>query len=337
MRIASVPSDHVYVRHLADPVGDDGVVRLPDPPVPGAPPGQWWPPPMLEPSWVAAHADDFDVFHLHFGFDDRTPGQLRELVAALRAHRRPFVLTVHDLRNPHHRDPAQHDAALDVLVPAAAALITLTSGAAAAIRARWGREPAVVPHPHVVDLARLAAPRPEHDGFVVGLHAKNLRANADPGPVARVVAAAVAGLPGARLRIDVHDDEPGRAFAAALPDLDVRVHPRFSDDALWDYLAGLDASVLPYRFGTHSGWLEACRDLGTAVVAPSCGFYSEQGPCLVYGHDEAGLDAAALTAAVRTAYAWRPSWRAGAVDRAAQRIEIAKAHATIYASLAAGG
>ena len=38
-------------------------------------------------------------------------------------------------------------------------------------------------------------------------------------------------------------------------------------------------SVLPYRFGTHSGWLEACFDLGTAVIAPSCGFYRQQHPC----------------------------------------------------------
>ena len=34
------------------------------------------------------------------------------------------------------------------------------------------------------------------------------------------------------------------------------------DDELWDYLQSLDVSVLPYRFGTHSGWLEACHDLG---------------------------------------------------------------------------
>ena len=50
-------------------------------------------------------------------------------------------------------------------------------------------------------------------------------------------------------------------------------------------------SVLPYRFGTHSGWLEACVDLGTAVVAPSCGFYAEQQPVHSYRHDEDGLDA----------------------------------------------
>lgn len=280
VRVASVPADHVYVRHLADPLEPDGIVRLPDPPVPGALPGQWWPHPMLEASWVAAHAADFDLFHIHFGYDDRTPEQLARLVGELRAHRKPLVVTVHDLRNPHHREPAAHDAALDVLVCAADAVLTLTRGAAAEIARRWTRDAVVVAHPHVVDPDVGATPRSSHAGFVVGLHAKSLRANSDPVPVARALAATVATLPGARLQVDAHDDGRGRSVATALSGLDVRVHPPFSDDALWEYLFGLDVSVLPYRFGTHSGWLEACHDLGTTVLAPDCGFYAQQGPCV---------------------------------------------------------
>ena len=45
----------------------------------------------------------------------------------------------------------------------------------------------------------------------------------------------------------------------------------FTDDELWDYLSSLDLCVLPYRFGTHSGWLEACVDLGTGVLVPNVG------------------------------------------------------------------
>ena len=72
-----------------------------------------------------------------------------------------------------------------------------------------------------------------------------------------------------------------------------------------EYLnTAIDVSVLPYRFGTHSGWLEACFDLGTAVVAPSCGFYAQQRPCVIYRHDEAGLEhAASLAGALRSAFA----------------------------------
>jgi hypothetical protein len=55
---------------------------------------------------------------------------------------------------PHHRDRRDHDAQLDVLIPAADGLITLTAGAAAEIESRWGRQPLVLPHPHVVAAVR---------------------------------------------------------------------------------------------------------------------------------------------------------------------------------------
>lgn len=330
IRVASVPAGHAYVRHTADETGSDGVVRLPDEPVPGAPDGQWWPAPMLEPSRVRTIADRFDVFHLHFGFEHRTPEQLRSLVDALRDAGRPLVFTVHDLTNPHLPDPAAHLAALDVLVPAADALVTLTPGAAAEVARRWGRTPEVVPHPHVVPLSRRSA-RPLRPGFRIGVHAKSVRTNSDPVGTTRLLTAAIAGLPGARIRFDAHDDDAGRAAAAAvadLPGVDVHVHPAFDDDALWAYLESLDLAVLPYRWGTHSGWLEACHDLGTPVLAPRFGHYAEQGPC--FTHDGSP---SSVAAAVRDAYEVRPRWRAE--GRREQRAAIAAAHARIYGEVLA--
>ena len=108
---------------------------------------------------AAVGGHDFDVFHLHFGFDACDPAELAELVATLRRRGKPFVFTVHDLRNPHHSRREAHDAQLDVLVPAADALVTLTQGAAAEIRRRWGREAVVIPHPHVVELADISRSR----------------------------------------------------------------------------------------------------------------------------------------------------------------------------------
>ena len=108
-------------------------------------------------------------------------------------------------------------------------------------------------------------------------------------------------------------------------------------DRLWDHLRGLDLSVLPYRFGTHSGWLEACHDLGTAVLAPDCGYYAEQAPCLLYGHDEDRLDVASLQAAVRRTHAGRPAWRADPDGRRAQRERIAAVHAAVYRSVTGNG
>jgi uncharacterized protein with PIN domain len=101
-----VPAGHVYVRHLSAPSGGDAVVRLADP-VPREKTlltGQWWPPVMLSPSWVLDHRDEFDVFHIQFGFDAQEASCLSELARALRSVRKPLVYTVHDLRNPHHAD-----------------------------------------------------------------------------------------------------------------------------------------------------------------------------------------------------------------------------------------
>ena len=63
---------------------------------------------------------------------------------------------------------------------------------------------------------------------------------------------------------------------AATGDVTVEVRPPLSDAALAKHLGRLHVAVLPYRFGSHSGWLEACRDAGTTVVAPDCGFYAGQ-------------------------------------------------------------
>ena len=109
----------------------------------------------------------------------------------------------------------------------------------------------------------------------------------------------------------------------------MRVHEYFDDDQLWDYLQGLSVSVLSYRFGTHSGWLEACHDLGTAVIAPSCGFYHEQRDCFTYELTEDRFDPDSLVAALADAYENRPVpalWP----DRRTERISIAEQHAALY-------
>ena len=303
MRIASVPSDHVYVRHLAPVSTRAPFVVLDD----GTGSVVWQPSPVLEPDWVRAHADHVDLVHVHFGFEHRTAEQLRAWVAVLAELRLPLVLTVHDLVNPHLHDQRRHTEALDVLVPAATAVTTLTPGAAAEVRERWGRRATVLPHPHVVPLDRIGRPRPSHDGVVVGLQVKE-RANNAHAEVEAELRRAVAGLPGGVLR-----EPPAR---------------RLDDDELWDHLAGLDVLVLPYRFGTHSGFVEACHDLGTAVVAARTGYLAEQ-------HEVAGFDLGvpgSLTAAVQRAGRVRG---ATVQERVRQRDRVAEAHAALYADAVA--
>jgi hypothetical protein len=301
---------------------------------------------MLTSAWVHGHASEFDLMHVHFGFDALSPADLEALTLALRQHDKPLVLTVHDLRNPHHPTAEAHDAQLDVLVTAADALLTLTPGAAAVIEQRWGRTATVVPHPHVVPEEWLVRPRPARDRFVVGLHAKSLRANMEPLALVDGVVEALESMPGAVLRVDAHTDVMTEGFerhdaalAAHLTGLasagvvDLRVHDYFTDDELWAYLQGLDVSVLPYRFGTHSGWLEACHDLGTWVAAPDCGFYAEQRPCLTYaadGPDRVPSLVAALRAAHRGWLEGRSAPRATAGERRVEREQVAAAHHDAY-------
>jgi len=353
LTVASVPSGHVYVKHLA-PAHGGGVHRLVDP-APGQPDrpagAKWWPPVMLDPSW--ARRARMDLFHLHFGFDACTPEGLRELTEVLRERGTPFVFTVHDLRNPHHDDPRLHDEQLDVLIPAADALVTLTPGAAQAIEARWGRRTQVLPHPHVVDLptmslATAVRSRWVHRPFRVGLHLKSLRANMDPMRILPTLVDTVAGLGDAVLQVNCHRDvlDPdGARRDVELADylhaeeerghLEVVVHDYYSDQDLWSYLSSLDVSVLPYTFGTHSGWLEACRDLQTTVVAPTCGFYAEQGPSLSYTSDATTFDADSLREAIVRAHDERPRLGATIDERTAQRHELAQAHEDLYRRLTA--
>ncbi|NYF13014.1 glycosyltransferase involved in cell wall biosynthesis [Pseudoclavibacter sp. JAI123] len=355
IRIASVPAGHVYVRHLSAVTPDPSlaaILRLPDPHPDGSArvaAERWWPPVMLEPSWIEQHADEFDVFHVHFGFDALAPDVLTELVDALRREGKPLVYTVHDLTNPHHATPEAHLAHLDILIPAADELITLTEGAADEVERRWGRRPVVIPHPHIVEPAEVEtalAERVDTRGeFHVGVHAKSLRASMEPLPVIEALVELARVEPSIVVHVNGHREilEPGGAkfeegLASRLRELadaghiELRIHDYLSDEELWRYLASLDASVLPYRFGTHSGWMEACLDLGTTVIAPDVGFYADQGPVFTYRRAADALDARSLRDAVLAASrAVAP--RHAPEFRASQRDEIAAAHADIYAAV----
>jgi len=340
VRVLHVPADHGYVAHLTDDrVPGVAFVQLP------GNDGAWRPSPALDPSWIAANAGRFDVLHVHFGFEGRTPTELEALVAAVRTAGRGLVLTVHDLENPHLPTQDRYARLLDVLVPAADAVVTLTPGAAGEVRRRWSRRALVVPHPHVAPLPEIGVPRPDRPRRVVGLHLKSLRANLAARPVLRSLVEAVGRLPQAELRVDLHDEALDPAFprhdaelvrdlraAAASGALDLRVHARFDDAGLLAYLRELDVSVLGYGHGTHSGWLELCHDLGVPVVAGRVGFLHEQQALVQVDLHDPG----ALAGGLARSMAADPGAAATRADRLAQRLDVAVAHRDLYRQVAAG-
>jgi beta-1,4-mannosyltransferase len=355
LRVLAIPSAHPYSERLRSSLpASSSVVHLDDPVLPGTPPGQWWPPAALDEDWVHEHGHEVDIVHLHFGFDASSPEELRQWVRALHEQGIALVLTVHDLVNPHFVDQRDHLARLDVLVPAADAVITLTPGAAVEVARRWGRAAEVLAHPHVAPLELVGAPRPDHGAkrrpFVVGIDLKSLRANVVAEPVVRIVSEAVATLPRAELVVDLHRDvvDPRHprhdhfllkslADLARRGRLRLRVHDRRSDAQLWEHLRGTDLAVLPYAFGTHSGWVEACHDLGTTVLAPRTGYWLEQQPMLSFGW-RAGEDPdeGQVFSAVQLAFWDRPLWQADRASRAEQQVILSRRHEQLYAALQGG-
>jgi hypothetical protein len=348
LRVVSVPSAHPYVEHLAWP-GAGRVVRLPD--VIDEVTGQWYPPAQLTADWVREHVGEFDVVHVHFGIESFTPPALQAFTRALDEIGVPLVVTVHDLVNPHLPATAealrQHRAQLGVLLGAASVVFTLTPGAAAEIKRVWRRDAVVIAHPHVIPFDYPCVARGRNVRPVVGMHLKSLRANTAVS-VALALADSVGPALDVEVRVDLHDDVADSPVADALRAraevgrLTLQVHPRFTDCELWNYLAALDICVLAYAWGSHSGWLEACWDVGTAVVAPDCGFYAEQHPVAVFEtpRSDLGPDALAtsLLAAVSSALEMPrgPDLRTRRVERARQRQQLADIHEESYLAAIAG-
>lgn len=344
MRVRSVPAGHDYVRHALRGAAD--VVVLDDPVLDPAEPARWWPHPALESAERPEVLDDADLVHVHFGYEHRSPEQIAEFVATLRARAMPLVVTVHDLTNPHEPDPAAHLERTGHLVRGASAVLTLTAGAAAEIRERWGVDARVIPHPRLVPAAVTEPLRPTRaarsPGRVrtVGVVLGSLRAGVAAEELLPALADAVPQ--DARLVVMIRADalaaarEPGHPrHAAALAldrlsgrhEVEVRAHDHLPQSDLCATLAGFDALVLPHRHGTHSGWLELCRDLGLPPVIPRIGYLVEQWGHDVASYDPESPDSADLREALGTALGGPP---VPARSPDAEDAAVAATHAAIY-------
>jgi hypothetical protein len=324
--VATIPHSDPYVDAVLPP----DVERV----GPADEPNSW-----LDAAYLAWHHRDIDVLHVHAGFDAQSEaGSEAEAECWSETVRRlgvPLVVTVHRLRDADQDVRDRHDAHLAALLSTAEVVLTLTPGAADEIGERFGRTAIVVAHPSV------AAVDPEvgSERGLVGMRVGPASA-AVPDPTALVRAAlsgAVSG--GGRLRVLVASDnqsgiDPDIWQMAGRREIELVVHPRNEWVA---QLQQLHAVVLSERCGTHSRDLEICRDVGTRVVAPACGWFADQWSEVVsYGGDgDRGLDPVSLTGAVAVALT-RPMPRpADRTWREAQRAAVARVHQDVYAQVAA--
>ncbi|WP_051515834.1 glycosyltransferase [Candidatus Blastococcus massiliensis] len=320
LRVASVPFSDPYV---------DAV--LPEEAVPVGAPGE--PSRWLDEAYLAAHADQVDVLHLHSGYGHLGLRELESWTETVRRLGVPLVVTVHQLRDPAQSSRSRHDGHLRTVLATAEVVLTLTPSAADEIVDRYGRTPIVLAHPS------LAVPDPElgAERGLVGVQL-GVPSSAVPDPVAVARAAASGAVSGGgRLRVLVEaggDAHPDIRAMAESGELELVEYTR---PDLAAQLQQLHVAVLPERCGTHSRDLEVCRDVGTRVVAPSCGFFADQwSEVVTYGNDERdGLDPVSLTAAVSAALT-RPMPRpADRAWREEQRAAVQRVHAEVYAQVAA--
>lgn len=259
MRILHQPADHPFVRAVAGAEHSGG----------------------FSSTWAVDRllADGVSLVHVHFGFEQIDADTMTQWASDLAHAGIGLVHTVHDLDNPHLTDQTGFHRTVGVLVGAAGAVTTLTGAAARTLRERYGVDATVVPHPHVVplcDAAMWRARRAARHGLYV--HVATARPNLSLAAIERLVA-----RPGRRpVRVHVRPQAPAAARErldrlAARGRIVLDVRARLSDAELWDRLATAQLVVLPYRWGTHSGLLEAAHDLGTPVLAPGFGGYADQG------------------------------------------------------------
>jgi hypothetical protein len=322
IRVAAVPHADAYV----EAVRPAGVVAV----GPDAEPSPWF-----DADHLRAHAGEIDVLHVHGGYGHLPVAALECWTETVRRLGIPLVLTVHQLREPAQRTRTRHDAHLAALAATAEVVLTLTPGAADEIAERYGRTAIVVAHPSVT----VPVPDVGSERGLVGLVLRS-PSPAVPDPAA-VVRAALSGAVdgGGRLRVllgvpgDPDDTVPGLTALARSGALELVVPgPDWTAE-----LQQLHVAVLAERCGTHSRDLEICRDVGTRVVAPSCGWFFDQWSDVVpyLNDEERGFDAVSLTGAVAAALARpmpRPADRGWRDD---QRAAVQLVHAQVYASVAA--
>jgi Glycosyltransferase Family 4 len=341
--VATLPGRGLYARHLGHPEGVDAVYR-PTVGLPGGSPRGG----SFTPLWLRAHLDGVDVVHVQGVHPGQRPDQIADAADVVRASGTPLVVTGYHLSDPAGGDPEKYAGQLDALVPRADAVVTLTESAAAEMRRRWGVEPIVLPHPHVVDFVRMRQERKRRQGPLrIGTHLATLQLAIAPVLFVEALTRAVRATRDAQLVVHAHEtvlDSGSSTYApAAIREIErlvrgcggtLRMHRPFSDTQLWDHLFSLDVSVVPGLHGSHSIWPEACADLGTWALMPAGSHAAGQQPCLTYQPETAVSPLAdSFAKAMWAANEQHRTWRAEPEQRWSERVRVAEALRSLYERL----
>jgi len=343
IRVATLPGRGLYARHLGHPEGVDAVYRT-TVGMPGSAPRRA----LFDPAWLSENLDELDIVHVHGLRPGQSPEEVTEAAETVRKSGTPLVVTGYHLSDPSGSSDTSYGAQLDALVPRADAVVTLTASAADEMRLRWGIDPLVLPHPHAVDFVRMRQPRPARlTELRIGTHLATLAMPGDPVRLIDGLTRAVRGMDNVRLSVHVHqtvlDAGSSTYDMATVREIDrlvrtaggaLRVHRPFSESQLWDHLFGLDVSVVPGLFGSHSVWPEACADLGTVALLPTGSHASGQQPCLTYEYGSSVDNLAdSFAKALWTARELEEVWRADPEARWAERVRVAETLRALYERL----
>ncbi|WP_346843953.1 glycosyltransferase [uncultured Rothia sp.] len=342
MALLSIPSEHPYVRSIYPRAIAHDVPVLDDPILDPAEPARWWPHPAFERQWwendtadTPRHLkDSITAVHVHFGFEHLSVEQTQDFIDTLRDQRIPLILTVHDIDNPHLADQSDYHRQLAILLGDAARIFTLTELAKNRLVTEFSVRAArirVAPHPRVVPSSELPAPAA---GEGVGVFLKSVRSNVIHDFTFYRDIAAECAKRSQSFRVFIHRDQAESELFRQLesyPGIELIAHDEMSDSQLYAAVAGCAAVILPYRGGTHSGWLEMCRDLDVPVAVPDCGCFAGQADSAdavrVFptgdGH-QAGIAATELAQTGHIPFAG---------NRDAQQKEIVALHRHIYEAL----
>lgn len=295
-RVGMVPHDAAYLTHAIDREAVELVeVQAP-----------------VGAACITEAAADIDILHLHQGLAAVVPlGNPAELMAALERHRIPMVLTLHQ---PPPGGVCTDGAVLDVLVPAAGTVITLSPPSGGIVRTRWSVDPFVLPHPHVAALDRIAtaqatprAPGPWRIGLLPG---------GTPGGAVDLAQAVEALVPDHGVIVD-------------LPDRDVRI----GASTTVDWVAQLDMLVLPPGRWGSAGWVELCRDLRTGCVVPADPQEVVLGA--VASYPGAGADPEVVTRAIARGLSALPVTPLDVEERRIRAALVRDEHVALYRALLA--